>query len=151
MLFWLKTGVSENNSGRECCWPYLIGQHPLSPVFGQKRPGAPDLKLLCSASTRFWPCDVPLLAILYFFPVGYSTTRTDQHGPQKQLTAKFRPGVEIDNFCNFSCNNFEVNHLSPCLSGGCSEASLDAFGLATTPARTPTKRTYKQILKERCA
>ena len=32
----------ENNSGRECCWPYLIGQHPLSPVFGQKRPGTPD-------------------------------------------------------------------------------------------------------------
>ena len=24
-----------------CCWPYLIGQHPLSPVFGQKRPGSP--------------------------------------------------------------------------------------------------------------
>ena len=30
-----------NNSGREWCWPYLIGQHPLSPVFGQKRPGTP--------------------------------------------------------------------------------------------------------------
>ena len=42
VLFWSKTGVPENNSGRECCWPYLIGQHPLSPVFGQKRPGAPD-------------------------------------------------------------------------------------------------------------
>ena len=25
-----------------CCWPYLIGQHPLSPVFGQKRPGTPS-------------------------------------------------------------------------------------------------------------
>ena len=39
VLFWPKTDVPENNSGRECCWPYLIGQHPLSPVFGQKRPG----------------------------------------------------------------------------------------------------------------
>ena len=45
----------ENNSGTECCWPYLIGQHPLSPVFGKKRPGTPGNKLLCSASTRFWP------------------------------------------------------------------------------------------------
>ena len=36
---WPKTDVPENNSGRECCWPYLIGQHPLSPVSGQKRPG----------------------------------------------------------------------------------------------------------------
>ena len=41
VLFWPKTDVPENNSGRECCWPYLIGQHPLSPVFGQKRPGTP--------------------------------------------------------------------------------------------------------------
>ena len=39
--FWPKTDVPGNNSGRECCWPYLIGQHPLSPVFGQKRPGTP--------------------------------------------------------------------------------------------------------------
>ena len=31
----------KNNSGREYCWPYLIGQHPLSPVFGQKRPDTP--------------------------------------------------------------------------------------------------------------
>ena len=31
VLFWPKTDVPENNSGRECCWPYLIGQHPLSP------------------------------------------------------------------------------------------------------------------------
>ena len=39
VLFWPKTDVPENNSGREGCWPYLIGQNPLSPVFGQKRPG----------------------------------------------------------------------------------------------------------------
>ena len=41
VLFWPNTDVPENNSGRECRWPYLIGQHPLSLVFGQKRPGTP--------------------------------------------------------------------------------------------------------------
>ena len=40
-LFGQKRMYSKNHSGRECCWPYLIGQHPLSPVFGQKRPGTP--------------------------------------------------------------------------------------------------------------
>ena len=39
VLLGQKRMYSENNSGREGCWPYLIGQHPLSPVFGQKRPG----------------------------------------------------------------------------------------------------------------
>ena len=41
VLFWPKTDVPENNSGREYCWPYLIGQPPLSPVLGQKRPAIP--------------------------------------------------------------------------------------------------------------
>ena len=41
VLFGPKRVYPENNSGRECCCPYLIGQHPLSPVFGQKRPGTP--------------------------------------------------------------------------------------------------------------
>ena len=40
VLFWPKTGVPGNNSGREC-WSYLIGQPPLPPDFGQKRPGTP--------------------------------------------------------------------------------------------------------------
>ena len=35
VFFWPKTDVPENNSGRECCWPYLIGQHPLSPVLAK--------------------------------------------------------------------------------------------------------------------
>ena len=34
MMFWPKTDVPENKSGREYCWPFLIGQHPLSLVFG---------------------------------------------------------------------------------------------------------------------
>ena len=41
MLLRPKTGVPENNSDEEWFWPYLIGQNPISPVFGQKRPGAP--------------------------------------------------------------------------------------------------------------
>ena len=41
-LFWPKTAVPECKSDIKYCWPYLIGQPPFSPVFGQKRPGAPD-------------------------------------------------------------------------------------------------------------
>ena len=81
VLFWPKTDVPQNDSGRECCWPYLVGQHPLSPVFGQKRPGTPGNATLLSFH--------PFLTILCSFPVGYSTTRIHQHGPQEQLTLKF--------------------------------------------------------------
>ena len=42
VLFWPKTDVPEYSSDREGCLPNLIGQHPFSPVFGQKRPVAPD-------------------------------------------------------------------------------------------------------------
>ena len=66
VLFWPKTDVPENNSGRECCWPYLIGQHPLSPVFGQKQPGTPGNSYFAQLSPvfghflfRFWPYYVP--------------------------------------------------------------------------------------------
>ena len=41
VLFGQKRMYPENNTGRKCCWPYMIGQLPLSPVFGQKRPGTP--------------------------------------------------------------------------------------------------------------
>ena len=53
VLFWPKTNVPENNSGRECCWPYLIGQHPLSPVFGQKRPCTPGNSYFAQISPVF--------------------------------------------------------------------------------------------------
>ena len=66
VLFWPKTDVPENNSGREWCWPYLIGQHPLSPVFGQKRPGnlgnsyfAQLPPVFGDFMFRFWPTYVP--------------------------------------------------------------------------------------------
>ena len=53
VLFWPKTNVPENNSGRECCWPYLIGQHSLSPVFGQKRPCTPGNSYFAQLSPVF--------------------------------------------------------------------------------------------------
>ena len=66
MFSWPKTDVPENNSGRECCWPCLIGQHPLSPVFGQKRPGTPGNSYFAQLPPvfgyfmfRFWPFYVP--------------------------------------------------------------------------------------------
>ena len=83
MLFGQKRMYPEDNSGRECCWPYLIGQHPLSPVFGQKRPGTPGNSYGTLLSFH------PFLAILCFFPVGYSTARTDQHGPQELFCLPF--------------------------------------------------------------
>ena len=66
MLFEPKTNVPENNSGRECFWPYLIGQRPLSPVSGQKRPGTPGNSYFAQLPLffghfmfRFWPFYVP--------------------------------------------------------------------------------------------
>ena len=79
VLFWPKTGVPGNNSGREC-WSYLIGQPPLPPDFGQKRPGTPGN----SYFTQLPPVFGHLCS---FLMMGYSTTRTDQHGPQEELNA----------------------------------------------------------------
>ena len=86
-------------------------EHPLSPVFGQKRPGTPGNSYFAQLPPvfghfmfRFWPFYVPFLAILCFFPVGYSSALTDQHGPQEQLTAKFRP-VDMENL-SFFCKQF---------------------------------------------
>ena len=150
MLFWPKTDVPESNSRRECYWPYLIGQHPLSPVFGQKRPGASNYSYFAQLPPvfrhsvfRVWTYYVPFR----------STTRTDQQGPQEQLTVKFRPVTwRMTNFSHFSLNNFGANHSPPCLSGGCSKALLHAFGLTMTQTRTTTRRTgtYKQMSTERC-
>ena len=66
VLFGQKRMYPENNSGRDCCWPYLIGQHPLSPVFGQKRPGTPGNSYFAQLPPVFghfmfrsWPFHVP--------------------------------------------------------------------------------------------
>ena len=61
VLFWSKTAVPEYSSGREYYWPYLINQHPFSPVFGQKRPGAPDYCYFAQ---------LPLLFGHFMFPSG---------------------------------------------------------------------------------
>ena len=64
VLFGQKRMYPENNCGRECCWPYLIGRHPLSPVFGHKRLGIlpviatllsfhPVLAIFCSVFGHF--------------------------------------------------------------------------------------------------
>ena len=74
VLFGQNRMYPENNSGRECRWPYLIGQHPLSPVFGQKRPGTPGNSHFAQLPPvfghlmfRLWPFYVPFLAIYVSF------------------------------------------------------------------------------------
>ena len=110
MTFWPKTDVPENNRGRECCWPYLIGQHPLSPAFGQKRPGTLGNSYFAQLPPVFGHFMFCFWSFLFLSGGLYSTPRTDQHGPQEQLRAKFRPGdVEIDNVSSFFCNNFGAN------------------------------------------
>ena len=76
MLFWPRTGVPENNSDIECCWSYLIGQHPLSPVFGQKHPGAPGYSYFAQlppvfghCMSRFWP---------FYVSIRWATRRLEQ-------------------------------------------------------------------------
>ena len=101
MLLWPKTGVPENKSGRECCWPYLIGQHPLSPVFGQKRPVAPEYSYFAQL--------LPVLAILCSFSAGYSNRPTRS---KEQLTGKLRRcDVEIDTNSLFLLKQFGYNHF----------------------------------------
>ena len=82
VLFWPKTGVSEYESGRECCWPYLIDQegldasiffftHPFSPVFGQKQPSALDYCYFAQLPPGFGH---------FMFSSGGILDRTDQTG-----------------------------------------------------------------------
>ena len=100
--FLAKNGLMypENNSGRESCWPYLIGQHPLSPVFGQKRPGTPGnsyfaqltpfLNILCSVFGHFM-----------FLSGGLPDYSN------RSIRAKFRPGdAEIGKIFSFFCKQF---------------------------------------------
>ena len=126
MLFWPKTGAPENNSDRECCWQHVIGQHPLSLVFVQKRPGAPG------SSYFAWLPSVLGHFILCSFPVGYSTTRTDQHGQQEQFYSK------IDKMLSFFCKQFwgqPVKRLSV----------WEILRSFVTPARTTTMSTERCI------
>ena len=96
VLFSQKRMYPKNHSGRECCWPYLIGQHPLSPVFGQKRPGTPGNSYFAQLP--------PVFGHFMFLSGGLLDCSNRSTWEQEQLTAKFRPGdVEIDNIFSFFC------------------------------------------------
>ena len=102
MLYWPKTVVSENNSGRECCWPYLIGQHPLSPVFGQKRPGTPGNSYFAQLP--------PVFGHFMFLSGGLLDYSNRSTWAARTIDSKFCPGdVEIDHIFSFFCNNFGAN------------------------------------------
>ena len=93
MLLGQKRMYPENNSGRECCWPYLIGQHPLSPVFGQKRPGTPGNSYFAQLP--------PVFGHFMFLSGGLLDMG---HKNNKQ---QFRPSdVEIDKIFSFFCKQF---------------------------------------------
>ena len=143
MLFWPKTAVvPENNSGRECHWPYLVGQRPLSPFLAKSDRVLPTIAT-CSGPACFWPFYVPfwwITRLLEQFNTGHKNNCQQNFA---QVTWRL---IKIS---HFSSNNFGANHLFPCRSGECSEALLDAFGLAITPART-TRRTYEHMSTERC-
>ena len=109
---WPKTGAPvllgqkrmypKNHSGRECCWPYLISQHPLSAVFGQKRPVTPGNSYFAQLP--------PVFDHFMFLSGGLLDCSNRSPWATEQLTAKFRPGdVEVDNIFSFFCiNNFPV-------------------------------------------
>ena len=127
----LVRGKLANHNGRECCWPYVIGQHPLSPVFDQKRPGTPGNSYFAQLPAVFDHFMFHSGGLLRGSTIGeggdttisspgrsskqplpgiglhdprckfvtsppspivewvYSTTRTDQHGPQEQKQQNF--------------------------------------------------------------
>ena len=106
VLFGQKRMYPENNSGRECCWPYLIGNTHYLPFLAKSDRVLPVIATLLSFHP-FLAIFCSVLTILCSFPVGYSTTRTDQHGPQEQLTAKFRPGdEEVGSIFSIFCKQF---------------------------------------------
>ena len=121
MLFWSKRSVPENNSGREFCWRYVIGQHTLSPVFVQKRPGAPDygyFALLPPFFGHFMFLSVELL----------EHTRTD---PENNYSKQSH--VEIDKFKTESRGDWQNISLNNLLYK------------VNTSARTTRSITYNQV------
>ena len=76
---YLETIAAENVVG-----PIRLANTHFLPILAKRERVLPVIATLLSFH--------PFLAILCCFPVSYSTTRADQHGPQEQSTAKFRPG-----------------------------------------------------------
>ena len=150
VLFWPQTGVPKNYSGRECCWPYLIGQHPLSCIFCQTQRGAP----------YYWYFDqLPPVLGNCVFPSGELLEQTNTDHKKgldafsfffKQLSEKFHPcDVEIDKSFPFFSNSFGANHFISICLGGAEKVSLGTVRLMITPARTTTRRTYNQMLTKK--
>ena len=96
VLFWPKTDVPKNNSGRECCCPYLVGQPPLSPIFAKSDQVLPVIVTLLSFH--------PFLAILcsvfgHLMFLSGGVLECSNRSTAKFRNFKFRPGdVEIYNF-----------------------------------------------------
>ena len=138
MLFGQKRMYPENKSGRECCWPYLIGQHPLSPVFGQKRPGTPGNSYFAQLPPvfghfllRFWP---------FYVPFRWATRLLEQINMGQNFA---QVTWRLTKFSHFSVNNFGSSQLYPCLSGGYSRSFI-------TPARTTTRTSTAVRQRGRC-
>ena len=77
MLFCLKAGAPEYNNDIECCWPYMIDQHPFPPVLIKNGRVLPIFSTLLSFH--------PFLAILCSLPVGYSIEQTDHESNQHKF------------------------------------------------------------------
>ena len=112
VLFGQKWMYPENNSGIECCWPYLIGQHPLSPVFGQKRPGTPGNRYFTQLPPvfghflfRFWPFNVRFR---------WATGLLEQINMGQNFA---QVAWRLTKFSHFSVNNFGSSQLYSCLPG----------------------------------
>ena len=85
-------------AARECCGPYLIGRHSISPVCGEKRPGAPDY---------YYFAQLPLFFGHFVFPSGglLEQTNTDHESNEQE---NFVRDVEIANIFPFFSNKFET-------------------------------------------
>ena len=138
VLFGQKRMYPENNSGRECCWPYLIGQHPLSPVFGQRRPGTPGNSYFAQLPPvfghflfRFWP---------FYAPFRWVTRLLEQINMGQSFA---QVTWRLTKFSHFSVNNFGSSHLYPRLSGGYSRSFLKKNQNTPRPSEHPPVRGEK--------
>ena len=132
-LFWPKTDVPENNSGRECCWPYLIDQHPLSPVFGQKRLGTPGNSYFAQLPPvfghymfRFWPFYVPFRWLLDCSNRSTWATRNTSLCDLPLLFVYFQVNNGVLYFLDY-VEDIYINHGSSLFSFQCSDIVFTAY------------------------
>ena len=122
--YWYEVGMLKVPA---CCWPYLIGQHQLSPVFGQMRTGTPGNSYFPQLPPvfghflfRFWP---------FYVPFRWATRLLEQINMGQNFA---QVTWRLTKFPHFLVNNFGSSQLYPYLSGGYS-------GSFITPARTTTR------------